>query len=437
MCNKTQSLYKKAKRIIPGGTQLLSKRPEMFLPGKWPAYYSKAKGCKVWDLDGREYTDTSLMGVGANILGYADEDVDDAVRNAISCGSMCTLNAPEEVELAELLLELHSWAEQVRYAKTGGESLAIAIRIARAATQKDVVLFCGYHGWNDWYIAANLGDNKALDGQHIAGLSTRGIPQGLKNTVIPFRYNDLQSFEKLLQTYKEKIAAVIMEPIRNFYPEPGFLEKIREYTKKENIIFIIDEVSSGFRLNCGGAHMKFGIEPDMAVFAKAVSNGYPMAAIIGKKEVMEFAQESFISSTYWTERTGLAAAIATIEKYRINHVEKHLDKVGKKVQEGWTKLAAKNNLDIKISGMYPMSHFEFIYENSLTLKTLFTQEMLKRGFLATNGFYASFAHGDTDIERYLNMVDECFAVITEGIQQENINQLLESEVCQSGFQRLT
>lgn len=435
--SKTQSLYERAKGMIPGGTQLLSKRPEMFLPGKWPAYYSKAKGCKVWDLDEKEYVDTSLMGVGANVLGYADEDVDRAVQKAISCGGMCTLNAPEEVELAELLLELHPWAEQVRYAKTGGESLAIAIRIARAATKKEVVLFCGYHGWNDWYIAANLGDNKALDGQHIAGLSTLGIPKGLKNTIIPFRYNDIQNFENLMQMYRGKIAAVIMEPIRNYYPECGFLEQIRESTMKEHIVLIMDEVSSGFRLNCGGAHIKFGIEPDMAVFAKALSNGYPMAAIIGKKEVMEAAQESFISSTYWTERTGLAAAIATIRKYRDHRVEQHLESIGKRVQAGWKELAEKHSLKIAVTGIYPMSHLEFEYEDSLALKTLFTQEMLKRGFLATNAFYASYAHTDQDVERYLSMVDESFFVIKEGIEKDSIFSLLEGDVCQSGFQRLT
>lgn len=434
---KTQELYHKAKKMIPGGTQLLSKRPEMFLPGKWPAYYSKAKGCKVWDLDGKEYTDTSLMGVGANVLGYADGDVDSAVREAIAQGSMCTLNAPEEVELAEALLELHPWAEQVRYAKTGGESLAVAIRIARAATGKDIVLFCGYHGWSDWYIAANLGDNKALDGQHIAGLSTAGIPSGLKNTIIPFRYNDLDNFKNLIQMYQGKIAAVIMEPIRNYYPDPGFLEQIREITGREHIILIMDEVSAGFRLNCGGAHIKFGTEPDMAVFAKAISNGYPMAAIIGKKEVMESAQESFISSTYWTERTGLAAAVATIKKYRECHVERYLEDIGKKVQAGWISLAEKYALQITVTGIYPMSHFEFEYKDSLALKTLFTQEMLKRGFLATNAFYVSYAHSGEDVERYLQMADESFSLIKTAIEEKKIFSLLEGDVCQSGFQRLT
>lgn len=435
--NKTQAMYEKAKKIIPGGTQVLSKRPEMFLPGKWPAYYSKAKGCQVWDLDGHVYIDTSSMGVGANILGYADEDVDNAVIEAVKNGSMCTLNALEEVKLAELLLELHSWADEVRYAKTGGESLAVAIRIARAATEKDIVLFCGYHGWSDWYIAANLGDNKALDGQHIAGLSTNGIPAGLKNTVIPFRYNDSKSFVELMQLYRGKIAAVIMEPIRNYYPEEGFLELIRECTRKENVVLIMDEVSAGFRLNCGGAHIKLGIEPDMAVFAKAFSNGYPMAAIIGKKAVMEAAQLTFISSTYWTERTGLAAAIATIEKYRKNHVEEHLEKIGRRVQEGWMKLAKKNRLDINVSGIYPMSHFDFVHDDPLALKTLFTQEMLKRGYLATNAFYASYVHTIEDVDSYMNMADECFAIIKEGIQRGCILELLESAVCQSGFQRLT
>ena len=435
--SKTQMLYNKAKKIIPGGTQLLSKRPEIFLPGQWPAYYSKAKGCKVWDLDGREYIDTSLMGVGANILGYADEDVDNAVQEAVLCGSMCTLNAPEEVELAESMLELHPWAEQVRYAKTGGESLAIAIRIARAAAGKDIVLFCGYHGWSDWYIAANLGDNKALDGQHIEGLSTMGIPEGLKNTVIPFRYNDIQGYDELVRIYHGQIAAVIMEPIRNYYPDYGFLQHIREQTERENVILIMDEVSSGFRLCCGGAHKVLGVEPDMAVFAKAFSNGYPMAAVIGKRNIMEIAQETFISSTYWTERTGLSAAIATIKKYRLYHVEKHLENIGKQVQAGWKKLASKNDLNVVVSGIYPMSHLEFEYKDPLAAKTLFTQEMLKRGYLASNAFYASFAHSDQDVDGYLKAADESFAIIKEGIEEDKIYELLEGDVCQSGFQKLT
>lgn len=434
---KSQELYIEAKKIIPGGTQLLSKRPEMFLPEKWPAYYSKAKGCKVWDLDGNEYIDVSLMGIGTNILGYADADVNDAVKLIIDESSMCTLNAPEEVELAKLLLELHPWAEMVRYAKTGGEAMAIAVRIARTHTKKEVVLFCGYHGWCDWYIAANLGDNTALDGQHIAGLQPNGIPKGLANTALPFRYNDIEALQLLVDKYKNNIAAIIMEPVRNIYPNQGFLETIRDITEKEKIVFIMDEVSSGFRLNCGGAHMVFQVEPDIAVFAKAMSNGYPMAALIGKKKVMDSAEDTFISSTYWTERIGLQAAITTIKKYRRCHVEQHLEKVGKLVQDSWKGIAKNMNLKINVTGIYPLSHFEFLYENSLVLKTVFTQEMLKRGYLATNSFYASYAHSEDIIKQYLNTVEEVFCIISDMIQKGEEDKNLESSVCQVGFQRLT
>jgi len=177
---KSQELYRKAKKIIPGGTQLLSKRPEMFLPELWPAYYDKAKGCEVWDLDGKKYIDMSTMGVGSCILGYADDDVNKAVKSAVDRGNMCTLNAPEEVELAELLLKLHPWAEMVRYARTGGESMMIAVRIARAKSGKDTVLFCGYHGWHDWYLSSNLADEKSLDGHLLPGLNPLGVPRALK-----------------------------------------------------------------------------------------------------------------------------------------------------------------------------------------------------------------------------------------------------------------
>lgn len=434
---KSQELYRHAKKIIPGGTQLLSKRPEMFLPENWPAYYSKAKGCHVWDLDGNEYMDASFMGIGANVLGYCDEDVDAAVLEAIKNGSMCTLNAPEEVELAELLLRHHPWAQSVRYAKTGGESLAIAVRIARAYTKKDVVLFCGYHGWSDWYISANLGDITALDGVHIAGLEPNGVPKGLANTAEPFMYNDLDGFRCLIQKYKGKIAAVVMESIRNIFPDKGFLETIRKITEDEGIVLIMDEVSAGFRLTCGGAHLVLGITPDIAVFAKAMGNGYPMAAIIGKKDVMEAAQSTFISSTYWTERIGLAAAIATIKKYEREHVEKHQEKIGKMVQNGWKSLAEKNGVHIHVTSIYPLSHFDFDYTNALVLKTLFTQEMLKRGYLATNAFYTTLAHKEEDVNGYLKAVDEVFAIISNAVKDNSAESLLEGPVCQTGFQRLS
>jgi glutamate-1-semialdehyde 2,1-aminomutase len=435
---KSQNLYmKKGKNLIPGGTQLLSKRPEMFLPGLWPAYYEKAKGCEIWDLDGNSYIDMSYMGIGSCVLGYADEDVDEAVKMAIDKGSMTTLNCLEEIELAEVLCEIHPWAEMVRYARTGGEAMAIAVRIARAKTGKDLILFCGYHGWHDWYLAANLADDKALDGHLLSGLEPKGVPRALKGTAIPFGYNETKQFLSLIDKYKGEIAAVVMEPIRNYYPKDDFLKVIRETAQKRGISLIFDEVSSGWRLNLGGAHLSLGVEPDVAVFAKAISNGYPMAAVIGRAEVMNVAQDTFISSTYWTERIGPVAALATLRKLKEHQVPKHLLKVGREVQKGWKSLARKHRLSITVSGIYPLSHFSFEYENPMVLKTLFTQLMLEKGYLATTAFYASYAHREKHIQKYLEAVDEVFEFVGKAIEKGNAEQYLKGPICHAGFRRLT
>jgi glutamate-1-semialdehyde aminotransferase len=433
---KSQELYIKAKKLIPGGTQLLSKRPEMFLPGGWPAYYSRAKGCNVWDLDGIEYIDVSYMGIGANVLGYADDDVNEAAKDAIDRSSMCTLNAPEEVELATVLIEMNPWANEVRYAKTGGEAMAIAVRIARAFTGKDKILFCGYHGWSDWYLAANLSEDSALDGHLLKGLNPKGVPRGLTGTSIPFNYNNIEEFKFLVKKHIGEIAAIVMEPIRNNYPENCFLEEIRKITEDVNIPLIFDEITSGFRLNCGGAHRILNVAPDIAVFGKAISNGFPMAAIVGKRDIMEASQESFISSTYWTDRIGLAASIACIRKFKEKSVEKHLDYIGQLVKDGWERCAEIAGIDVCVSGINPLAHFEFVYNNKLELKTLFTQEMLKRGYLATTAFYVSFAHSEEIIKKYLDNVEDVFMQIKKAIDNDTANSIIDGDVCHSGFQRL-
>jgi glutamate-1-semialdehyde 2,1-aminomutase len=435
---KSQNLYmKKGKNLIPGGTQLLSKRPEMFLPGLWPAYYEKAKGCEIWDLDGNSYIDMSYMGIGSCVLGYADEDVDEAVKMAIEKGSMTTLNCPEEIQLAEVLCEIHPWAEMVRYARTGGEAMVIATRIARTKAEKDLILFCGYHGWHDWYLSANLADDKALDGHLLFGLQPKGVPRGLKGTAIPFNYNDTKKFLSLVDKYKSEISAVVMEPIRNHYPEKDFLETIRRTTADLGIVLIFDEITSGWRLNVGGAHLELGVDPDIAVFAKAISNGYPMAAVIGRAEVMNVAQDTFISSTYWTERIGPVAALATIRKLKGLQVPKHLINAGEEVQEGWKSLSQKHHLGITVSGIYPLSHFSFEYKNPMVLKTLFTQLMLEKGYLAATAFYASYAHKQEHIERYLVAVDEVFGFMSKAIGEGGPEKYLKGPVCHAGFGRLT
>ena len=435
---KGQKLYLEAKKVIPGGTQLLSKRPEMFLPDLWPAYYSKAKGCKIWDMDGREYIDVSYMGIGSNVLGYANDEVDAAAKEAIDNGGMSTLNAPEEVYLAQKLIKLHPWAGGVRYAKAGGEAMALAARIARAYTKKDIILFCGYHGWHDWYLSANLSNKNALNDQHIAGLEPLGVPSGLAGTNLPFHYNNIEEFNILMERHKGHIAAVVMEPVRNDYPEDGFLDKIREATLKAGIVLVFDEITAGFRLCAGGSHKVLGVEPDMAVFAKGMTNGYPLSAIIGRKDVMEASQGTFISSTFYTERVAFAAALKNIELYEKYKVWEKQAEYGKRVQKGWKEKAGKHGLGIEVGGIKPLGHFTIIgKEDGLVYKTFFVQEMLKRGYIASNAFYTSYAHSPEIIMEYLKNVDEVFGMIAEiNGKGEKVEKYLQGPVCHSGFGRL-
>ncbi len=431
-----QRLYEKAKTLIPGGTQLLSKRPEMFLPGLWPAYYSRAKGAEIWDLDGNRYVDMSYSGLGACVLGYADPDVDEAVRSAIDCGTMTTLNCPEEVELAQLLLELHPWAEKVRYARTGGEAMATGVRIARAATGRDKIAFCGYHGWHDWYLAANLGEEDALDGHLLPGLDPAGVPRGLRGTALPFRYNRIEELEAIVAAHGQELAAIVMEPLRNYEPQPGFLERVRSIASDQGAALVFDEITSGWRLTSGGAHLLYDVIPDIAVLAKGMSNGYPMGAVIGTAAVMEAAQYSFISSTYWTERIGPTAALATIRKHRELDVARCLVETGRRIQEGWRLAADKHGIDIAITGIPPLGHFEFEYENKQAIRTLFTQLMLELGFLATNSFYAMYAHRAEHVDRYLEAVNQVFLVLAKVIREEAVEKMLKGPVAHTGFRRL-
>lgn len=431
-----ERLWTKAKELIPGGSQLLSKRSEMFLPGQWPSYYSKAKGVDIWDLSGKKYVDMSLMGIGACILGYADEDVNKAVKDAVDAGSMATLNCPEEVDLAELLLGLNPWSGMVRYARTGGEAMSVAVRIARAFTGRDKVAFCGYHGWHDWYLAANLADDANLDGHLLPGLEPAGVPRGLKGTSIPFSYNKIDELEAIIEKHDD-IGAIVMEPIRNHQPEDRFLEKVRNIADEIGAVLVFDEITSGWRMNVGGAHMLYKVYPDIAVYGKAMSNGFPMAAIVGKKDVMDAAQETFISSTYWTEKVGFASSLATINKMREKNVPNHLEKIGKKVQEEWKRSASDQGIDIEVFGTYPLSHFEFKENDPFVLKTLFTQLMLDKGFLASTAFYASYAHSDEHVEKYTEALEYVFEFISKSISEGNPGKYLKGPVCHKGFKRLT
>ncbi|WP_404338879.1 aminotransferase class III-fold pyridoxal phosphate-dependent enzyme [Pseudoalteromonas mariniglutinosa] len=432
--NKSQLKVLEAKKIIPGLSQLLSKRPDMFSPDVWPGYFSKAKGAKVWDLDGNEYLDMSISGIGANILGYAVDEVDNEVIGNIRNGVSSSLNCPEDVALADKLVELHSWADQVRYTRCGGEAMTVAVRIARAATGKDKVAFCGYHGWHDWYLSANVTSNNNLNDHLIPGLSPKGVPKALAGTALPFPFNDIDALEKLVSENGSELAAIVMEPMRNFAPSAEYWQKVEEISKRLDIPLIIDEISMGFRINCGGAHLELGINPDIAVFSKAMANGYAMAAIIGKSKWMDAAQVSFISSTMWTERVGPTAALATINYYQKNQVHQHLAMIGRQIKQGWQELADKHGLKIHISGIDALCHFGLDYENFLTLKSYFIEKMLEQGILATNMFYCMYAHKDEHVQQYLAAIDIAFSALAKAIV--NPSDMAHVRPSTSGFKRL-
>jgi len=434
--DKSLAIQERARKRIPGMTQLLSKRPDQFSLGVWPGYYEKAKGVQVWDLDGNGYIDMSISGIGANILGYADETVNEAVQKAVSQGSSSSLNCPEEVELAELLCELHPWADMAKFTRSGGEAMAVAVRIARAYREKDKIAFCGYHGWHDWYLAANLGTEDALGEHLLTGLPPLGVPQGLAGTAMPFRYNHLEELEGIVSNHRSDLAAIVMEPIRSAEPGEGFLEGVRNLADESGAVLIIDEISAGFRMNTGGAHLKYGLEPDVAVFSKALGNGYPIGAILGKEAVMQAAQRTFISSTCWTERIGPAAALATIKKHRAEDVGTHLMSIGERVQSGWKRIAEARGVGIQIGGLMPLGHFTFEHEKALSLKALFVQSMLEKGYLASNLFYAMYAHRDHHVDSYLDAADASFAQLSEAIERGDVDERLEGQPASSGFKRI-
>jgi len=432
-----QELYKHAKTIIPGGVQLLSKRPEMFSPGQWPAYFSEARGCEVWDTDGRHYYDMSLSGISSCLLGYRDPDVTNAVKRRINLGSMSTLNAPEEVELAEKLIEIHPWAEQVRFARTGGEIVSVAVRIARSTTDRSVVAISGYHGWHDWYLAANLGDEDALRGHLLPGLEPLGVPRELRNTTVSFKHGSIKEFQKVLDKHGDKLAAVVMEPCRHTDPVDGFLEYVRSETKKRGIILIFDEITIGWRRIYGGSHLRLGINPDMAVFAKSLGNGHPVASVLGTSMAMSGAHSSFISSTYWTESVGPAAALAVLDKMSKIDVVAHVDRIGTALMELWKKYGAKYSLPIIVPDCYTcLPRFKFEHELSNELKTLYTQLMLDRGFLATTSASPTLAHTEKILTEFEKALEGVFMSIAHIIKNDNILESLKGPAAHTGFSRL-
>ncbi len=347
---------------------------------------------------------------------------------------MSTLNCPEEVYLAEKLIELHPWAEMVRFARTGGEADAVAVRIARAASGKDKVAICGYHGWHDWYLAANLGDEKNLAGHLLPGLQPSGVPAQLRGTVLPFNYNRLDELQALVASHD--VGVIVMEVSRNQGPAQDFLQKVRRLASEHGIVLVFDECTSGFRQTFGGLHTLYGVEPDMALFGKALGNGYAITAIIGRREIMEAAQTSFISSTFWTERIGPSAALKTLEVMRRIQSWEQITVTGRDITSRWQALARKHDLTITTSGLPALTSFEFTGADALAYRTLITQEMLQKGYLAGTSVYVCTEHTPEIVAKFFEDLDPVFGLIKECEQGRDITQLLKGPICHAGFKRL-
>jgi glutamate-1-semialdehyde aminotransferase len=422
--------FQESLATIPGGTQLFSKRPELFSPTKWPTYFARAKGITIWDKQGNKFLDMSQMGVGSCILGYSYKQVNKAVVKSINLGVQSTLISNQELELAAELLDIHKWANMVRYARSGGEAMSIAVRIARVASGKEKVLFSGYHGWNDWYLAANLEDEDHLSKVLLPGLSAKGVPTGLAGTSIPFEFNNREMFDGIMQIHSGDIAAIVMEPRRSEPATPGFLEHIRKVCDKNGIVLIFDEITTGWRGGIGGIHLQGNVMPDVAVFAKAMANGFAMSAIIGISSVMGAANSSFISSTNWTERVGPAAALATIREYKSNNVSEYISRIGKFVQEGWTECGKSNNIDLSINtkGLPALASFSFNYPFGRALNIEFTEKMLEKGWLAHNQFKPSFSHTDRHVKNYLDDLDKTFSHLRNRISNFEDELISKSEM---------
>ena len=435
---RSMEMYQRLLELIPGGTQLISRRPTRYALGVSPVVATRGKGSRIWDVDGHEYIDW-VSAIGSVILGYADPVVDQAVKQQIDRGTNFSITHELELELAELLVERIPCAEMVRYARGGGDACAVAARIARGSTGRDRILFCGYHGWHDWYQAANHGSEGDLDEHLFPGIEPIGVPSALAGTAIPFAYGDLDGLGERLDRYRGEVAAVMMEPMRSELPAEGYLEGVASLCRDHDVVLIFDEVSTGFRPSDAGVQPVLGVEPDMAVFAKSISNGYAMGAVVGRRDVMAPADRMFVSSTYWGETVGLAATVATLTELRNRNTAQTLARTGAALKQRLNDVASDVGVSICCTGVDYHPHLEFSVEDPVLgnkIATLYVQEMAKRGHHGYASFYLNESQGEVEIEMVSDAAREVFALIGETLDDGRIDERLEAEERQEFFRRL-
>ncbi len=429
---KKNKRWEKAIQIIPGGNMLYSKRAEAFLPDFWPTYYTKTKDCFVWDKDGNKYIDM-IFAVGTNVLGYNNSKLEKDVIRAVKKGNMSTLNSYEEVQLTEELLKIDKWAGMVKYARTGAEANSIAIRIAKSFQKyKPNIAACGYHGWHDWYLSSNLSNRNNLNYHLTKNVKTAGVNEKLKNTTFLFRYNDIERLEYLLKN--KKIGIIKMEVERNIKPDLKFLKKVRNLSNRYNAVLIFDECTSGFRENLGGIFHKYKVFPDLVTYGKALGNGHAITAVVGRKKFLRSAEDTFVSSTFWSERIGFVAALSTIEIMKKKKIFLNIKKTGRDIKSKWLLYAKKNNIQIEVFGKDSIPQFKFKKLNQI-YKTYFTQQMLKKKILASNIIYVSSAHESKILNEYYKHLDKVFHEISK-TDVKKIRSLIKGDIAHTEINRL-
>jgi len=423
--NNQSKLWRLASKNIAGGNMLLSKNPNQFLgPKNWPTYFSKTNGIEVWDLSNKKYFDFSIMGVGTNSLGYSNKFVDKKVISAIKKGNLSTFNCHEEVELSEKLIHMNKWAQKVRFTRSGGEANAVAIRLARAATGKSKIAICGYHGWHDWYLSANHNDKNNLNNLILPDLKIKGVPSELKNTVYPFKFNNIENLKNLINNHN--LAAIKIEVEKFEKPNLNFLKYLRKICNEKKIVLIFDECTSGFRETFGGIYKKYKINPDIVIYGKALGNGYAINAIVGKDYIMDSIKNTFISSTFWTERIGNVAALATLETMKKENSWKKISEYGNYFKKNFEKIAKKNDIDIKIKGLKSLLNIEFKnFENKL-VKTYLMKKFLEKGILFNTVIFFSTSHHINKIDLYLEILEKEFLIL-KNMDNKDLKRILKNE----------
>ena len=430
--NKT--LWNKAKKIIPGGNGLLSKRPERFLPDGWPTFFKRASGAVIWDLNNKKYIDMTSMGIGTAVLGYNNKFVNNFVKKKIDRGINTTLNCYEEYELAAELLKIDKFAEQVRFTRGGGEAMSLAIRIARSKSKKKKIIFSGYHGWHDWYLSANLQNIKNLNNHLLKNLKPIGVPKIYKNSALPLKFDNEKQLIRLSKL--RDIAAIVVEPSRMEKLSKSFVKLLNKICKKKKIILIVDEITSGWRDCKGGIYKNIGLNPDLVIYGKALGNGFAISAIVGKKKIMDVAQDTFVSSTAWTERVGFAAGLGVIKFHNKKKIFNHNKNIGNQIKKGWLKFAKKHDLKIKVNNLDTIINFNFLYNSKNEyLITLFTELMLKENFLANNTIYVSYAHKKNIVMKYFKALDKVFFKISKNLK--NDENKLKSKIRKTNYIRIS